>query len=323
MKERLTRLDTVADDGSFSMTLVTEGEASDGDILSISGGVIPARMPLLVSHWNDPSATAGSITGAVKELQSSPPALKAKGQIELGGEAAQADIRKDLAFMVKQGHVGAVSIRWDEVEGGKSPVRRVNLPSDHPYYVDGEEEKSFRKRWGLFWPEWRALEGSIVALGADPKALIGRALETEGEVRVFWREMADSVPPDPVEQIRRLAVQCLEDGLEQSDLFNAVHASELSASNFEVIQIDDRSFFLPAELAERVQVLREEVVELETVPDEIPERVAPLALDITQLHKPLDTQQIIDAITESIVAADDRRLGNIQTLLNRVTGKVM
>jgi hypothetical protein len=50
------------DTGTFTMTLASEGEASDGDILSIKGGQIPERMPMLTSHWNDPSAQLGSIT---------------------------------------------------------------------------------------------------------------------------------------------------------------------------------------------------------------------------------------------------------------------
>lgn len=196
MRTRTMRIDSVDESGFFQMTLATEGEASDGDILSMKGGQIPERMPLLLSHYNDPTAIAGSITDPRKELKHSPPRLRTRGQIEMEGEGALAEIRRDVAMMTNK-HGGAVSIRWDESDGGDPPIRRVNLPSDHPYFVDAEKEKSWRKRNGYFWPSWKALEGSIVALGSDSDATIGgrlyaqRADETEGEVSKFWRAMAD------------------------------------------------------------------------------------------------------------------------------------
>lgn len=193
--ERTMRISSVGEDGVFEMTLATEGEASDGDILSIAGGQIPARMPLLLSHFNDPTAIAGSVTNPRKDLKAKPPELRSTGQIEMGGVGVLADVRRDVAFMTAK-HGGAVSIRWDALEGGDPPIRRVNLPSDHPHFVDFDTEKSDRKRWGMFWPSWKAMEGSIVALGADPGATIDgrlcaqRAEETEGEVAAFWRAMA-------------------------------------------------------------------------------------------------------------------------------------
>ncbi|MHC4714910.1 MAG: hypothetical protein ACYTAN_16835, partial [Planctomycetota bacterium] len=125
-----------------------------------------------------------------KLLKDSPPRLRAVGHIEMSGEGASAEIRRDLAHMIDKGHVTGVSIRWDPVPG--KSVRRVNLPSDHPYFVDAETEKDPRKRYGLFFEEWRAMEGSVVALGADPQALIGRAEETEGAVSTYWRAMAEN-----------------------------------------------------------------------------------------------------------------------------------
>lgn len=201
--ERTARIESInLDTGVFSMILATEGEASDGDILSIKGGKVPKRMPMLNGHYNSATEQLGSITDPEKLLEDSPPRLRAMGHIELGGDTGPADVRRDLAYMISQGHVTGMSIRWDVVDGGKPPVRRINLPSDHPYFVDAETEKNPRKRYGLFWPEWRAMEGSVVALGADSKALIGRAEETEGDVSTFWRAMADDLdgrrlePPD-------------------------------------------------------------------------------------------------------------------------------
>jgi hypothetical protein len=292
MMERIARVDTISDDGSFAMTLATEAEASDGHILSIRGGQVPDKMPLLVSHWNDPSGTAGSITHATKDLDSSPPRLRAIGQIELGGEGPSAEIRRDLAHMVKQGHIGAVSVRWDEIVG--KSTRRVNLPGDHPHFVDGEKETDARKKYGLYFEEWRAMEGSIVAIGADPKALIGRAIETEGDVRTFWREMAGDVNPAendtearlhlfeaelsmetaPLTQLRRLAEECREAGYEQADLFNAVHGDECTADQFEAVNLGGRSFLLPRDVV--AQIGRPETV------DETPETVAPETVSVPE-----------------------------------------
>ena len=123
--ERTARIESVGEDGVFQMTLATEGEASDGHILSIKGGQVPERMPLLTSHWNDPASALGSITDPQKALKDSPPRLRATGHIEMQGENAA--VRRDLAHMISKGHVNAVSIRWDEVPG--KTIRRVNLRS--------------------------------------------------------------------------------------------------------------------------------------------------------------------------------------------------
>lgn len=191
---RIARVEGIDEStGVFSMTLATEGEASDGHILSIKGGQIPEKMPLLVSHYNEPTTQAGSITNPMKELKDAPPRLRAVGHIEMSGEGPSAEIRRDLAHMIAKGHVSGMSIRWAEVPG--KTVRRVNLPSDHPHYV-ADDVADGPERYGYFFEEWRALEGSIVAIGADSQALIGRADETEGAVSQFWRAMASDLEPE-------------------------------------------------------------------------------------------------------------------------------
>jgi len=177
--------------GEFPMVLASDGEASDGDILSIEGAVFGERAPLQVSHINDPRATAGSVTGFRRDLTSSPKKLRAKGRIELGGEGPAADIRRDLAYMIQQGHVTGISVRWEPIEY----TRRINLPSDHHAYVNAESEKDWRKRYGYFHKKWRVQEGSIVAVQADKECLVGRAAETQGAVSAFWTEMAKHVEP--------------------------------------------------------------------------------------------------------------------------------
>lgn len=176
--------------GEFPMILATDGEASDGDILSIEGAQFAARAPLQLSHQNDPRSTAGTVSGFRRDLQSTPKKLRARGQIELGGEGVSAEIRRDLAHMIAQGHVTGVSVRWEPIKF----QARTSLPKEHPAHVK-VDESSFIKRNGLYHEKWRVLEGSIVAVQADQAAMIGRAetLETadaESAVAKFWRALA-------------------------------------------------------------------------------------------------------------------------------------
>lgn len=193
---RLARIEGSDEDGTFSMILATSGEASDGHILDIGGGIVPERMPLLLSHQNDPRSQIGSVVSATRARVDGQDVLRATGQIELGGEGAQADIRRDVFHMIRAGHIGAVSLRWDPLKA----VARADLPEKHPARVTKSEPDS-RKRFGLYFSSWRALEGSVVSVGADPAALIGRSRETTGEVAEFWRQLAaDSGRVVPIEQ---------------------------------------------------------------------------------------------------------------------------
>ena len=284
---RTARIESIDESGVFTATLATEGEASDGDILSIKGGQIPERMPMLLSHWNDPTAVAGSVTDPKKELGAKPPRLRVTGRIEMGGVGTLAEIRRDVAFMMGK-HGGAMSVRWDEVEGGKQPIRRVNLPSDHAYFVDADTATG-AKRWGYFWPEWRAVEGSIVALGADPGATVDgrlyatRADETEGEVSAFWRAMAQDAEAQrdaskAAASLANLRVEtnaCIEAGVAPTDIANAVAGAGVTdeIGNFRRCEIGGESFFLPASAADQlaeeraVRELAPTSVEIATEPE--------------------------------------------------------
>lgn len=183
----LERAEIDPNTGEFPMILATDGEASDGDILSIEGMQFPERAPLQNAHINEARSTLGSITRFRRDLKSTPKKLRAMGQIEMAGEGPQADIRRDIAFMIGRQHIKGVSVRWEPIEW----IRRTNLPSDHPAFVDAEKETDWRKRYGLFFKKSRVLEGSIAPVQADPQSMIGRADETEGEVAAFWRSMAE------------------------------------------------------------------------------------------------------------------------------------
>jgi hypothetical protein len=184
----------------------------------------------------------------------------------------------------------------------------VNLPSDHAYFVDAEGEKDHRKRYGLYFEKWRALEGSVVALGADPEALIGRADETDGAVSTFWRSMAtDAIDEDQAEALIKRAPQviraamcedepaakiaaslaalrieataCLEAGASHADCINAV--TDGTHSKIEAVELGDFIVFLPEPEAQAVRALIEADILIEDEDPEILERLEALetALD--------------------------------------------
>jgi hypothetical protein len=115
--------------------------------------------------------------------------LRAIGPIELEGEGAHAAIRRDIARMIAKGHLSAISIRAQ----GEKLTPRKDLPKDHPAAAR-ENEPNLAKRFGLFFERFTPLEGSIVALGADRAAIIGRSLETEADRR-FKRASNVRQPP--------------------------------------------------------------------------------------------------------------------------------
>jgi len=155
--------------------LATDGEASDGHILSIAGGEVAPGIPLLYGHdsysgarelgsWTAFRKTRGESLGESR--------IDGEAEIELEGKGVDRDWREDMAVKVKNRRVRGLSIRWDPLI---APTPRVNLSSDHPAYVDAEKERGTAKRWGLYFSKWRALEGSVVPIGADREALIESA----------------------------------------------------------------------------------------------------------------------------------------------------
>jgi hypothetical protein len=183
----IERAEDGAGAGLISGILATDGEASDGHILNMDGVELPDRAPLLFGH-DDYTGTGnlGSWTGFLKfgtgkKLGKS--GIRGSAQIELEGEGSQAAWRADINHMIERGHIGQFSVRWEEIGDA---VARVNLPSDHPAYVDSKKATG-RQRWGLYFDKWRLMEGSVVTLGADPAALVGRMQESQGDVRAYWR----------------------------------------------------------------------------------------------------------------------------------------
>ena len=176
--------------GVIRAVLATDGEASDGHVLSIRGGEVAAGIPLLFGH--DASSGRANL-GSWKSFTFKPHEIHGEAVIELEGAGEQRAWREDVAHMVAAGHIGAVSVRWEPI--GK-PIKRTALAPASPAYVDAERETDWAKLNGYYFPRWRALEGSIVTLGADKAALIQRSLETSGRVAELWREVVEELERD-------------------------------------------------------------------------------------------------------------------------------
>jgi hypothetical protein len=226
----IERAEDGADAGLISGILATDGEASDGHILNMDGVKLPDRAPLLFGH-DDYTGTGnlGSWTGFDKygdgkKLGKS--GIRGNAQIELDGEGSQAAWRADINHMIERGHIGRFSVRWEEIGDA---VARVNLPSDHPAYVDSKKATG-RQRWGLYFDKWRLMEGSVVTLGADPAALVGRMQESKGDVRAYWRATINHALTER-EEVAGLVGISIGDGREVIYVERAAYDAMLEEAN--------------------------------------------------------------------------------------------
>ena len=180
--------------GTFPAVLATNGEASDGHILHIKGNKTPARMPLLFGHRSEAmTPSLGSVTKPVKgkSADTKLDVLRTTQVVNMEGDGQMADIRRNIALLVDNGDLNGMSVRWvpDEV------VRRIDLPRGYYAFIDpATESRDSERYWGYFHKRSHNQEGSIVAVGADPGALVGRAQELKGGASaVFFRALAHSV----------------------------------------------------------------------------------------------------------------------------------
>ena len=185
-----------AEKGVRSGLLATDGEASDAHILNIPGGEIPEGPPLLFGH-DDFTGTSnlGSWRSFAKSSNGKKLGdgeLRGEFGIELEGQGSQQAWREDVDHMIDKGHIQGLSIRWEHID---EPIRRINLPSDHIAAIDPKEATGMQE-WGLYFEKWRMLEGSVVTLGADPAALIGRMEASEGGLRSIWRDVLSRNPEE-------------------------------------------------------------------------------------------------------------------------------
>ncbi len=158
--------------GEFRAVLATNGEASDGHILSIDGMRVPDSMPMLFRHQSTAEIpTLGRITSPSKSRDGGEEMLRVTGNFDLEGDSDDPllAIRRGFASLVQQGSLDAMSVRWDPVFGKFVP--RSSLDKEHFAFADRDGPNAF----GMFFEESIAREGSIVAIGSDAAALMGRS----------------------------------------------------------------------------------------------------------------------------------------------------
>lgn len=177
--------------GRFPAVLATDGEASDGHILSIEGAEIADRIPLQFSHRSEVMVP---VLGSIVEPKKTRSALKVTGVINMAGDDPLADIRRGFAQLIHDGDLNAVSVSWSG-----SGVPRSQLPVGHQAAL--KKSAPPQAQYGLFFDKWRANEGSVVSVGADPKALIGRAEHERGHARTFFMALARSAGKDNIAEI--------------------------------------------------------------------------------------------------------------------------
>jgi hypothetical protein len=202
------------DTGRFPVTLFTNGEASDGHIIDVRGLQVPDRVPMFVNHDADPTRRMGGLVDGKKVGKSTRlggASLKMVGVLDVAGDSASADIRRDVAQGISVGDITAMSGRWDPVG---DPTPRAALPKSH--YAFSNVSGGFSTP--MFFPEATVLEGSIVGVGADAAALIGRAMDTgrPQHVRDFYAELtAGETDPEVLSLTAR--VEELEGVIQERD----------------------------------------------------------------------------------------------------------
>ena len=203
-----TRIDT--DTGEFDLVLATEGEASDGHVISIRGLDFADSIPLQVDHSRSVLANLGTVSRMRRDTVDGVPALRGVGQIRLTGDGEGLEARRDLVDAISSGHVRGTSLTWDSLK----QVERRELPKGHAAKVTASES-SFRKKYGIFFEQSRAIEQSIVGIPADREALIGRSGSATSEIsRSMWDGMIQRIH-DPAAVRTSEIISALERTVEQ------------------------------------------------------------------------------------------------------------
>jgi hypothetical protein len=149
---------------------------------------------MFVNHDADPTKRMGGLVEphkAGKSTRLGGASLKMTGVLDVDGDSAAADIRRDVAQGISVGDITAMSGRWDP-QGDPTP--RAALPKSH--YAFSDVGGGFSTP--LFFANATVLEGSIVGVGSDSAALIGRAQDANRpeHVREFYARLT-AVEPDP------------------------------------------------------------------------------------------------------------------------------
>jgi hypothetical protein len=268
--------------GRFPVTLLTNGEASDGHIIDVRGLSVPDRVPMFVNHDSDPTRRMGGLVDPKKVGKSTRlggASLKMVGVLDVEGDSAAADIRRDVAQGISVGDITAMSGRWDPIG---DPTPRATLPKSH--YAFSDVSGGFQTP--MFFPEATVLEGSIVGVGADAAALIGRAQDTARpqHVRDFYSELT-ALPPDPEMLTLWSRLEELEGALQERIDSQEIEEEQEELAGVQAVDVTTPEEAEPVrsepELPELSDGLRPEFVErMRRYIDESPKRVARRASQI-------------------------------------------
>jgi hypothetical protein len=184
---------------------------------------------MFVNHDADPVRRMGRLVSphkAGKSTQLGRASLKMVGVIDVQGDGAQADIRRDIAHGISVGDITAMSGRWDTVG---EPVARASLPKGH--YAFSDVSGGFSTP--MFFEQAKVLEGSIVGVPADAAAMIGRSqdLEKPEHVRQFYDVLVNG------------------DWLSRDRALESLYTDAASVEGLQEIETVDGMFFVPKDVA--------------------------------------------------------------------------
>lgn len=257
--------------GTFRAILATGGEASDGHILSIEGMQVPDSMPMLFRHQSTTDIPLlGRITDPKKTGKKANAKLRITGVFDLEGDTNDPllAIRRGFASLVQQASLDAMSVRWDPVFGKFVP--RSTLSKSHFAFVESDGANP----WGMFFEESLAREGSIVAIGSDVAALMGRAKDSKSVFEeAYWtvlagrvdsKEVTVEIPSDQrlmFEALTKVVVEAVRHETREAFQLVREHVEELGESLTEAEAKAEAK-----ETSREVPVVKEKEKEKETEP---------------------------------------------------------
>jgi hypothetical protein len=183
---------------------MTNGEATDGHIVDVSSLKVPDTLPMFPNHVADPLGRLGQLHTPRKSGKGQTLGgrrLHMTGRIDLEGEGALADIRRDVAHGIHVGDITQMSGRWT----GGTETARSGLPKNHWAFSDG----GYR---GLLFEGSAMREGSVVGLGSDEAALIGRShdLGKPEHVRNFYNTLINGEAEDVADLFEEIELEEIE-----------------------------------------------------------------------------------------------------------------
>jgi len=200
----------------------------------------------------------------------------------------------------------------------------------------GEKKAGSRKVWGLYFDKWRAMEGSVVGLGADPQAVMRWANDAEAPeaVREFWRGQVPTAQLGGVlDNVRATLRSALEAGVDADEIEALV--GDLDTEE------PDESLVAFAEILERIEGVEasvEKIDALVTRLDAVDTRIAELAKPQTiaieeqperEATKPgdplpptMEPREMFAALKQGLAQARVQSLEKLRAEIDRARGKV-